>query len=83
MNNKLVITKDKSNTIYSCKFDDIYHSKHGSIDEANHVFIKHGLFASKKKKLNILEVGFGTGLNALLTLIEAKKKINQNKLSCC
>ncbi len=75
MNNKLVITKDKSNTIYSCKFDDIYHSKHGSIDEANHVFIKHGLFASKKKKLNILEVGFGTGLNALLTLIEAKKKL--------
>lgn len=74
MTNKLIITKDKSNTIYSYKFDDIYHSKHGSINEAKHVFIKNGLLSVKKNKLNILEVGFGTGLNALLTLIEAKKK---------
>ena len=58
MNNKLVITKDKSNTIYSCKFDDIYHSKHGSIDEANHVFIKHGLFASKREKIKYIRGRF-------------------------
>ena len=75
MEHKLLITKDKSNTIYSYNFDDIYHSKHGSINEAYHVFIKNGLLSDSKKKKEILEIGFGSGLNAMLTLIEAEKKL--------
>ena len=50
MEHKLLITKDKSNTIYSYNFDDIYHSKHGAINEAHHVFIKNGLLSDTKNK---------------------------------
>ncbi len=75
MEHKLLITKDKSNTIYSYNFDDIYHSKHGAINEAHHVFIKNGLLSDTKNKKKILEIGFGSGLNAMLTLIEAEKKL--------
>ena len=75
MEHKLLITKDKSNTIYSYNFDDIYHSKHGSINEAYHVFIKNGLLSDSRNKKEILEIGFGSGLNAMLTLIEAEKKL--------
>src|ERR1051326_9565337 len=52
-----------------------YHSIHGAIRESKHVFIEAGLkaLATAQTKLNIFEVGFGTGLNALLTLIEAEK----------
>ncbi len=53
--------------------DEYYHSKHGAIQEAYHVFIKSGLSLFKNTSLSILEVGFGTGLNALVTRIESKK----------
>ncbi|MCB0401946.1 MAG: tRNA (5-methylaminomethyl-2-thiouridine)(34)-methyltransferase MnmD [Flavobacteriales bacterium] len=70
-------TSDGSNTIYLPELDETYHSVHGAIQEARHVFLRHGLnhFAGQTD-LNILEVGLGTGLNALLTLLEAQK-INQ------
>jgi len=47
--------------------DENYHSHHGAIQEAEHVFIKHGLEHIKEKSVRIFELGFGTGLNALLT----------------
>ena len=56
------------------EWNEQYHSKHGAIQEANHVFIKNGLFAHAAQQLNILEIGFGTGLNCFITLLEAAKQ---------
>jgi len=74
MTNKLVITNDGSHSIFNPEVNETYHSKHGAIVEAEYVFIKNGLLAKNKKEFNILEVGFGTGLNALLTAQKAKQK---------
>jgi len=68
---ELKITEDGSHTLYLENLDETYHSKHGAIQEAMHVFIDAGLKYFKQSKLNILEVGFGTGLNAFLTLQES------------
>lgn len=92
MQRKIIITADGSKTIHLEEWNEHYHSIHGAIQEANHVFIKHGLlffvesFVSQKLSKNqihhnisILEIGFGTGLNTFITLLEAKKlnlKIN-------
>lgn len=75
MKNKLVITNDGSHSILNHKIEERYHSKHGAIVEAEHVFIRNGFSATNKKNINILEVGFGTGLNALLTYQKATKKL--------
>lgn len=74
MNRKLITTNDGSQTIFVEDLNETYHSIHGAIQEANHVFIDHGLrkFHSGET-VRILEVGFGTGLNALLTLLNAEK----------
>ena len=76
MTNKLVITNDGSHSIFNPEVNETYHSKHGAIVEAEHVFIKNGLLAENKNQFNILEVGFGTGLNALLTAQKAQQKKN-------
>lgn len=54
-------------------WDESYHSKHGAIQEAQHVFIKNGFSLFKGKPVSILEIGFGTGLNAFITFLEAQK----------
>lgn len=66
-----IITEDGSSTLYSSRFDQHYHSTHGAIQESMHVFIEAGLNAlpQDKRMINVLEMGFGTGLNALLTLL--------------
>ena len=74
MENKLVITNDGSHSIFNPEVNETYHSKHGAIVEAEYVFIKNGLLAENKKQFSILEVGFGTGLNALLTAQKAQQK---------
>ena len=74
MTNKLVITNDGSHSIFNPEVNETYHSKHGAIVEAEYVFIKNGLLVENKKKINILEIGFGTGLNALLTAQKAQQK---------
>ncbi len=68
-------TQDGSSSVFSEKFGEGYHSKYGAVQESRHVFIEEGLFlaAILKKELSILEMGFGTGLNVLLTYLEAKK----------
>lgn len=87
MKRDIIITADGSTTIQIPEWNEQYHSKHGAIQEAYHVFIKHGLQyytqllqnQSKQQEINILEIGFGTGLNAFITVIEAQKlkqKIN-------
>ncbi|MFD2565313.1 tRNA (5-methylaminomethyl-2-thiouridine)(34)-methyltransferase MnmD [Aquimarina rubra] len=80
---EIITTSDGSTTIHFPELDEHYHSKHGAINEAKHVFIKNGfdhILASRKfLELNILEIGFGTGLNAFITYLEATKiqqKIN-------
>ncbi|ALJ04433.1 SAM-dependent methyltransferase [Pseudalgibacter alginicilyticus] len=86
MKREIVITADGSSTIHLPDWDEQYHSKHGAIQEACHVFIKQGLhyfygFDANNSKLSypnfvevsILEIGFGTGLNAFITLLEAEK----------
>ena len=61
-------TGDNSRTLYIEKLNECYHSHHGALQEAEHVFIKNGLEKLDKKEINILEMGFGTGLNVLVTL---------------
>jgi len=100
---KIITTSDGSKTIQIEDWNEQYHSIHGAIQEANHVFLKQGLLFyydslhpervsesheealhaehltkcsecdSENKNINILEIGFGTGLNAFLTLIKAEK----------
>ena len=74
MESKLIFTNDGSHSLFVPEIDECYHSRHGSIVEAEHVFIRNGLLAENKKQFNILEIGFGTGLNALLTAQKAKQK---------
>ncbi len=69
------LTEDGSHTLYVPALDEHYHSTHGAIQESKHVFIDAGLKPKQcvSSKLNILEIGFGTGLNAFLTLLEGDK----------
>ena len=70
---ELVITGDGSHSLYVESLDEHYHSINGAITESQHVFIAAGFKQLKKSHIRILEMGFGTGLNALLTLAEAQK----------
>lgn len=82
MKRKIITTADGSKTIQIEDWNEQYHSKHGALQEAQHVFIKSGLnhFLSNRHnqvrplEISILEIGFGTGLNAFLTLSEAQEK---------
>ena len=71
---EIINTKDGSHTIYLKEINETYHSIHGAILESQYVFINNGLLKSNKNKLKILEIGLGTGLNALLTLININGK---------
>lgn len=98
MKREIIITADGSSTIHIPEWNEQYHSKHGAIQEAYHVFIKHGLHCfyypefnssnlnitssevetnrskvDKVHNISILEIGFGTGLNAFITFLEAEK----------
>jgi tRNA U34 5-methylaminomethyl-2-thiouridine-forming methyltransferase MnmC len=71
---EIIKTLDGSTTIHLKEWDECYHSKHGAIQEAKHVFIKNGLSLFEDKPISILEIGFGTGLNAFITFLEATQK---------
>ena len=77
MKREFLVTDDGSTTIHLPDWNEQYHSKHGAIAEAQHVFLKTGLHHSITKQppkpISILEIGFGTGLNALLTYAESEK----------
>ena len=68
---KLITTDDGSNTVLIPSIGETYHSTFGAIQESEHVFIEAGLRLCCKKRLTLLEVGFGSGLNAYLTMIYA------------
>ncbi len=76
MKREIITTKDGSKTLFIPQWNEQYHSIHGAIQEAYHVFLQMGFFYCLSlpncKHLHILEVGFGTGLNALITLKETK-----------
>lgn len=93
MQRKIITTADGSKTIQIEQWNEQYHSIHGAIQEANHVYIKHGLLycledtpypprpaissvpnSSQNPQISILEIGFGTGLNAFLTLLQAARR---------
>lgn len=63
---EIITTKDGSKTIFVPELNETYHSLHGAHQEALHVFIKNGVKLIHKEKIHLLEVGFGTGLNAIL-----------------
>lgn len=69
--NKITLTADGSNTLYNESIGEHYHSKHGALQESKHVFIAAGLEQAVQRfpgqEINLLEVGFGTGLNFLLS----------------
>ena len=73
MKREIVQTSDGSTTIHLPEWNENYHSKHGAIQEAKHVFIKNGFAQFNQPTLSILEIGFGTGLNAFITFLEAQK----------
>jgi tRNA U34 5-methylaminomethyl-2-thiouridine-forming methyltransferase MnmC len=79
MKREIVITGDGSTTIRIPDWNENYHSSHGAIQEAKHVFVTHGLDVFQNQdEISILEIGFGTGLNALITFLETltKDKVN-------
>ena len=73
MQHIIEITEDGSHTLYLPELDEHYHSTHGAIQESLHVYLEAGLHHCHKEEINLLEIGFGTGLNAFLTLLDTEK----------
>ncbi|MDH4471244.1 MAG: tRNA (5-methylaminomethyl-2-thiouridine)(34)-methyltransferase MnmD [Fluviicola sp.] len=74
MERQIVTTADGSKTIFLPEWNEHYHSSHGALQEAQHVFIRHGLHLLTSDYITVLEMGFGTGLNALLTFFSSEKR---------
>lgn len=70
MERRIIETNDGSKTIHLVNLNENYHSIHGAVQESEHVFIRNGLLklSETKTELKILEIGFGTGLNAMLSM---------------
>jgi tRNA U34 5-methylaminomethyl-2-thiouridine-forming methyltransferase MnmC len=77
------LTSDGSHTLYVPELDEHYHSHFGAVTESKHIFINAGLGSIEGESVALLEVGFGTGLNALLTALYASEhsiKVNYTSL---
>ena len=73
-------TADGSATLYRPDLDEHYHSVKGALTEGRHIFINCGLLHHPKDSVKVLEIGFGTGLNAILTALETSKTVEFNTL---
>ncbi|MCX6224227.1 MAG: tRNA (5-methylaminomethyl-2-thiouridine)(34)-methyltransferase MnmD [Bacteroidia bacterium] len=73
---QIILTDDGSHTFYVPDMGEHYHSVHGALQESRHIFIKYGYGQIDGNMISVLEIGFGTGLNAFLTLLET---ITDNK----
>lgn len=73
MKREIRTTNDGSKTLFISELNENYHSHHGALQEAQHVFVKNGLILINDYEINILELGFGTGLNVLVTINEYLK----------
>lgn len=69
-----VITEDGSSTLFETELNEHYHSTHGAIRESMHIFIGEGYSELMNFPARIFEAGFGTGLNAFLTLLLSEKE---------
>lgn len=75
MNRKIIVTADNSKSLLIPEMNETYHSIHGAKNESEHIFIQTGLKPQlTNAEVRILEMGFGTGLNALLTLAYTNDK---------
>lgn len=70
---RVILTDDGSHSLFSDQYNENFHSGFGAITESAHIFINNGLKRVSNNHIRILEVGFGTGLNCLLTLLEISK----------
>jgi tRNA U34 5-methylaminomethyl-2-thiouridine-forming methyltransferase MnmC len=70
----LETTADGSHTLFLPEIDEHYHSVNGAIQESEHVYLEAGFKQCQKDEIHVLEMGFGTGLNALLTALEAERR---------
>lgn len=76
VNPLMVETADGSKTLYLKELNEQYHSLNGAVTESEHVFLRNGLYAvTDKPEITLLEIGFGTGLNCLLTYLHSTRKI--------
>src|SRR5512136_2527871 len=75
MDVRMITTGDGSDTLFIPELNEHYHSTFGAVRESKHIFIDAGLMQKiyDRQEIKILEIGFGTGLNAYLTLIETRK----------
>lgn len=73
MERKIIKTLHGDHTIFVPELNEHYHSTTGAIEEALHVYIQHGLKNMDTDKISVLEIGFGTGLNAFLSALYAKE----------
>ncbi len=76
MDNEKIVTSDGSNTLFSKEFGCAYRSVHGAVDECQHVYINAGLLhqSEKQTEINVLEIGFGTGLVAFMAFLETQNR---------
>jgi tRNA U34 5-methylaminomethyl-2-thiouridine-forming methyltransferase MnmC len=75
-NRSIVLTEDGSHTLYVMDIDESFHSRFGAVQESEHIFIQSGLLHKnviENHPISVLEIGFGTGLNALLTCMKAEE----------
>ena len=82
MQRKIIVTGDKSKTLLIPELNETYHSENGAVTEADHIFIQAGLHYTKQNQLSVFEMGFGTGLNAILTLMEVKRSDRKVSYEC-
>jgi tRNA U34 5-methylaminomethyl-2-thiouridine-forming methyltransferase MnmC len=74
MYTEVIQTSEGSSSLYIPGLKEQYHSRHGAVQESEHVYIQAGMGECPMKEMAIFEMGFGTGLNALLTFLRARKE---------
>ncbi|MGS0747553.1 tRNA (5-methylaminomethyl-2-thiouridine)(34)-methyltransferase MnmD [Halpernia sp. GG3] len=81
MEREIIVTNDGAKTLYIRELNESYHSTHGALQEAKHVFIENGLKKINSYDINILELGFGTGLNLLATINDFLKTDKNHRIN--